>query len=378
MWEETQRSPALAAPGSNNFVGLIASSTNKNIGERDVEIQGLSEREAHGLCEKYRPLARKIARTYKDRLNKNRERYITFDDLCSASFLGLEIASRRFDPERGVSFAAYARPWIKGEITALFKQDPVAKAIKEWEDRRKGEDGDSSKPRCLFLDDTVEIDDEKGCTRHELIEGCRPEDQDAVLTEVGEIGRLRDQLEAVMDIALDRRERVIFGARFLADKAVKLEELGTQFGISRERVRQIGAGALRKVQAAAKNKPRVQRTEKKLRNAMAEAYLATTPRHGDNRVLRGWVKSIRERFPEATMADRIAAHRQAEKLTAEIVEHRQPHHHCQASERWPQVSPTIAHHRANAARLAALRENKPIRNKKGNHGGAIVFGGGRP
>jgi RNA polymerase primary sigma factor len=375
MWEDTGRSPAFAAPGSNNFVGLIASSTNRDIGETANEFQGVSDRKAHGLCEKYRPLARKIARTYKDRLTKKRERGITFDDLCSASLLGLEIASRKFDPTRGVSFAAYARPWIKGEITALFKQDPVAKAVKECEDQQTGDGVDLHKPKYLFLDDTVEIDDEKGCTRHELIEGNRSEDEDAVLAEVGEIGRLRDQLNAVMDVTLDNRERIIFESRFLPDKATTLEEFGTKFGISRERVRQIGAGALRKVQAAAKNKPTVRRSEKQLRKALAESYASTAPRHY---ILEDWLDAIGKRFPEATMPDRIAAHRQAENLTAEIVEHRQPYHHCRASELWPRVSPAIAHHRANAARLAELRGNKPIRNKKGNHGSPVVFDWERP
>ena len=67
----------------------------------------------------------------------------------------------------------------------------------------------------------VSLDEEIGDVdeaRHELLEGCRPEDQEAVLTEAGEIGRLRDRLEAVMDIALNDRERVIFEARFFAEQ----------------------------------------------------------------------------------------------------------------------------------------------------------------
>ena len=39
MWEERERSPALAAPGSNDFGGLIASSTTKEDGANDDELQ---------------------------------------------------------------------------------------------------------------------------------------------------------------------------------------------------------------------------------------------------------------------------------------------------------------------------------------------------
>ena len=41
MWEETQRSPMLAAPGSNDFTGLIASTTVKTIGQDGDKSQAL-------------------------------------------------------------------------------------------------------------------------------------------------------------------------------------------------------------------------------------------------------------------------------------------------------------------------------------------------
>ena len=62
MWEERERSPALAAPGSNDFGGLIASSTTKEDGANDDELQATSK--ANDLCERYRPLALKIAASY--------------------------------------------------------------------------------------------------------------------------------------------------------------------------------------------------------------------------------------------------------------------------------------------------------------------------
>ena len=53
---------------------------------------------------------------------------------------------------------------------------------------------------------------------------------------------------------LNDRERRIFEARRLADDPITLEELADEFGVSRERVRQIEVRAFEKVQKAVKNR----------------------------------------------------------------------------------------------------------------------------
>jgi RNA polymerase sigma-32 factor len=52
---------------------------------------------------------------------------------------------------------------------------------------------------------------------------------------------------------LNDRERRIFEARRLADEPITLEELADEFGVSRERVRQIEVRAFEKVQKAVKH-----------------------------------------------------------------------------------------------------------------------------
>jgi RNA polymerase sigma-32 factor len=52
---------------------------------------------------------------------------------------------------------------------------------------------------------------------------------------------------------LNDRERRIFEARRLADEPITLEELADEFGVSRERVRQIEVRAFEKVQKAVKS-----------------------------------------------------------------------------------------------------------------------------
>ena len=53
---------------------------------------------------------------------------------------------------------------------------------------------------------------------------------------------------------LNPRERRIFEARRLSDDPITLEELADEFGVSRERVRQIEVRAFEKVQKAVKNR----------------------------------------------------------------------------------------------------------------------------
>jgi hypothetical protein len=114
MWGEMERSPALAAPGSNDFTGLIANSTAHTIGSEAEKFQALPDDQANNLCKRYRPLALKIAAAYVGR-------GIEDDDLRNAGQLGLVKASRKYDPARG-AFGPYAKFWIKGEITTLFKR----------------------------------------------------------------------------------------------------------------------------------------------------------------------------------------------------------------------------------------------------------------
>jgi RNA polymerase sigma-32 factor len=75
--------------------------------------------------------------------------------------------------------------------------------------------------------------------------------QEAQLAENEETANRRKALGEALTV-LDERERRIFEARRLADKRITLEELAHEFGVSRERVRQIEVGAFEKVQNAVK------------------------------------------------------------------------------------------------------------------------------
>jgi len=74
-------------------------------------------------------------------------------------------------------------------------------------------------------------------------------DQEEILVESEERSQRRSFLSGALSV-LNDRERRIFEARRLADEPATLEELSTEFNVSRERVRQIEVRAFEKVQAA--------------------------------------------------------------------------------------------------------------------------------
>ena len=77
--------------------------------------------------------------------------------------------------------------------------------------------------------------------------------QEDVLIEQDELENRRGMLTNAMAV-LNERERRIFEARRLADNPITLEELAQEFGVSRERVRQIEVRAFEKVQDAVKSR----------------------------------------------------------------------------------------------------------------------------
>ncbi|MEP0321365.1 sigma-70 family RNA polymerase sigma factor, partial [Bauldia litoralis] len=75
--------------------------------------------------------------------------------------------------------------------------------------------------------------------------------QEELYAESEELDSRRALLKDAMDV-LNDRERRIFEARRLSEDPITLEELSTEFGVSRERVRQIEVRAFEKVQKAVK------------------------------------------------------------------------------------------------------------------------------
>ena len=78
-------------------------------------------------------------------------------------------------------------------------------------------------------------------------------DQETALAAREEFDNRRKTLSDALAV-LNKRERRIFETRRLAEEQITLVELAEEFGVSRERVRQIEVGAFEKVQSAVKHR----------------------------------------------------------------------------------------------------------------------------
>jgi RNA polymerase sigma-32 factor len=234
---------------------------------------------AHKLVTSHLRLVAKIAMGY-------RGYGLPIGEVISEGNVGLMQAVRRFEPDKGFKLATYAMWWIRASIQeyilrswSLVKMGTTASQKKLFFNLRKAKSRISALDEGDLRDDQVEtIATRLGVAKQEVIDMNRRLGGDASLNaplrEDGE-GEWQDWLvddsASQESVLVDReetntrltalknalrvlnpRERRIFEARRLADDPVTLEELSTEFGVSRERVRQIEVRAFEKVQAAVK------------------------------------------------------------------------------------------------------------------------------
>ena len=236
---------------------------------------------AHKLVTSHLRLVAKIAMKYKG--------YgLPMADLVSEGSIGLMKAVKKFEPERGFRLSTYAMWWIKAAITehilkswSLVKMGTVASQKKLFFSLRKmkarlnimdtGELTDAQAGE-IAVATKLSVDDVKNMNRRlsardyslnatvtedETVEYVdtlvddrpTPEAQLAAREDFG----AKDNLLREAISALPERERAIFVERHLSEDPKTLEELGTVYGVSRERIRQLEARAFEKVKKAVLN-----------------------------------------------------------------------------------------------------------------------------
>jgi RNA polymerase sigma-32 factor len=237
---------------------------------------------AHKLVTSHLRLVAKIAMGY-------RGYGLPISEVVSEGNVGLMQAVKRFEPDKGFRLATYAMWWIKASIQeyilrswSLVKMGTTANQKKLFFNLRKAKSKISALQEGDLRPDQVQIIAKRlGVTTQDVIDMNRrlggdaslnapiredgdsgewqdwladdSESQETVMAAHEELDNRRKALSSALGV-LNDRERRIFEARRLADDPVTLEELAEEFGVSRERVRQIEVRAFEKVQKAVKNK----------------------------------------------------------------------------------------------------------------------------
>ncbi|MCZ4290355.1 RNA polymerase sigma factor RpoH [Hoeflea alexandrii] len=234
---------------------------------------------AHKLVTSHLRLVAKIAMGY-------RGYGLPIGEVISEGNVGLMQAVKKFDPERGFRLATYAMWWIKASIQeyilrswSLVKMGTTANQKRLFFNLRKVkskiqavEDGDLRPDQVAEIATKLNVSEEEVISMNRRLAGDASlnapirasegesgqwqdwlvddsDNQEDMLVEQDELETRRAMLKSALSV-LNEREKRIFEARRLRDDPITLEDLSTEFDISRERVRQIEVRAFEKVQDA--------------------------------------------------------------------------------------------------------------------------------
>lgn len=275
--KEIHRFPLLEASEEAEYARRL-----RDCGDRDA---------AYRLVTSHLRLAAKIALQHR--------RYgLAIADLISEANVGLMLAIKRFDPEKGFRLATYASWWIKASVQeyilrswSLVKLGTTAAQKKLFFNLRKlkrrlgvPEDGELRADQRKHIAESLDVREGdvaemNGRLRGDIslnvplsveTEGDEWQDRlmdpapdpESLLLEAADREREKVALREAL-AALSPRERSIIKARYLDEPHETLDALAGHFGISRERVRQIEQRALQRIKA-------------KLRASLADASFATS------------------------------------------------------------------------------------------------------
>ncbi len=231
---------------------------------------------AHQLVTSHLRLVARIAMGY-------RGYGLPIGEVISEGNVGLMQAVKRFEPDKGFRLATYAMWWIRAAIQeyilrswSLVKMGTTAAQKKLFFNLRKIkgqlkalEDGDLRPDQVKYIAHQLNVSEGDVVSMNRRLGGdsslnapLRADmeggewqdwlvddsvDQETALAESDEKDRRRQMLNDALN-GLNDRERRVFEARRLADDPLTLEALSGEFGVSRERIRQIEVRAFEKVQ----------------------------------------------------------------------------------------------------------------------------------
>ena len=201
-----------------------------------------------------------------------------FMDLVQEGNVGLVQATKKFDPYRGVKFSYYAAYWIRAYILKFIMDNwrlvkigttqAQRKLFFSLNKEKKLLESQGFKPEVKLLADRLNVKESEVIEMSQRMDNwdvsleapVRNDSEDEQksflpsdgpgIEEMVASQQMRERLGEVLaaiDDKLNEKERMILQARLLTDEPKTLQTIADEFGISRERVRQIEANLLKKL-----------------------------------------------------------------------------------------------------------------------------------
>ena len=206
---------------------------------------------------------------------------LSLPDLINEGNLGLLKAAERFDETRGFKFISYAVWWIRQSILQAISEqsrlvrlplNQVGSLNKISREISKFEQLNERRPSLEEIAEHIDLPEEKidaamSITGHHvsvdapfaegednsLLDGLVNEDIPTTDRELV-IESLKEEIRNALNVLTERERKVIEDSYGIGRPELTLEEIGTKYNLSRERVRQIKEKAIRKLRACTKNK----------------------------------------------------------------------------------------------------------------------------
>lgn len=193
---------------------------------------------------------------------------VPLEDIVQEASIGLLKAAMRFNPEKGCRLITYAAYWIRAEIrdfvvrsyrmVRLGASKGERRALRHYRKTRERDprelalaSGISTEraelllPMLMARDVTIDASDSGEPSPGDRLADVRPSPEEETAT-----SEERQKMSAALEVAIGElppREQTIIRTRWLREDPLTLEEVGHQFGISKERVRQLEERAKKRV-----------------------------------------------------------------------------------------------------------------------------------